>query len=490
MPAFSPPHRGMLQAPADAGAIASHIRACSDPTVVFRWFRRLLLLEGAYRHRDLVAVDGDVIRKAIESSAAVGVDELAALANSSSGDRTTLVVFVAACLLVTGRADGVADRKPAAYAAIRSQFQKAVALLFYRIAIGNLQQAQIFVSEKNYLAILLRTAGYPDLAFDIGRHMAWFGRVVRTKVDGNAFRTFTDRWSFAIGHIVVLAYLARAQQAGLTEYRGIRLWKGFVANDYLLGRVAALSERFEIVPPFAGFGDTHSVNQPEWFEGAYRNYFDTCGLIADRVGDGTGAILPRPTPDEPAVAAFLEAAGLRPDDRIVTLHCRESAFKRDSRHDLRNVDIASCLPAIRLLVDRGFKVVRLGDRSTTPLPPMPGVVDYAQSALKSRELDVLLPGIARVHIGSSSGLSLVPLLFGTPCLFLNWYPMDMMPWGRRTWTVLRPLHQAGAAGPLADPAPIFRFGSGGSPTGRRSKPAGCGPGPCRTSRSRRRCGCS
>jgi putative glycosyltransferase (TIGR04372 family) len=72
-----------------------------------------------------------------------------------------------------------------------------------------------------------------------------------------------------------------------------------------------------------------------------------------------------------------------------------------------------------------------------PLPSIEGVFDYAHSSLKTPELDIILPGAAAFHIGSSSGLSLVPLLFGTPCLFLNWYPFDMLPWGRRNWTVLK-----------------------------------------------------
>jgi putative glycosyltransferase (TIGR04372 family) len=54
-------------------------------------------------------------------------------------------------------------------------------------------------------------------------------------------------------------------------------------------------------------------------------------------------------------------------------------------------------------------------------------------------LDVLLPAAATFHIGSSSGLSVVPLLFGTPCLFQNWFPFDMLPWGRSNWTVLKPI---------------------------------------------------
>lgn len=137
--------------------------------------------------------------------------------------------------------------------------------------------------------------------------------------------------------------------------------------------------------------------------------------------------------------AFFEASGLDPSDRLVTLHCRDSGFRRDAYHDLRNTDITTCLPAIASLARSGYRVIRLGDGSMPPMPAIDGVFDYALSELKSEELDILLPAVSEFHIGSSSGLSLVPLLFGTPCLFLNWHPFELLPWGRRNWTVLKPI---------------------------------------------------
>ena len=36
----------------------------------------------------------------------------------------------------------------------------------------------------------------------------------------------------------------------------------------------------------------------------------------------------------------------------------------------------------------------------------------------------------------------MPLLYGVPCLFLNWYPSYLIAWGRRNWTVMKPLTAA------------------------------------------------
>jgi|GEM_PF-595241 len=449
----------MLFDPANVGEIVSRVRNSDDPVVAFRWFRRVLLLKGAYWHLDIISIDGDVIRKALRASAAIPAKELSKVANSSNRAYRSLPAFVSACLLVTNRVDKGARRKvPVKYNNCHDNFQKAFAYISEKVIPSSLLQAHLIISYKNYVTIILRAAGYSDFALEIGRQVTLFTMMVRAKLDDNRFRAFTDRWTISIGHIVIMAYLVKAQEAGLTDYRGIKIWTGIVANRYLLDRVTALTSNFEFVRPRSTFGDNHSVNHPEFFEGAYRNHFDTCGVIADRLGDETGAIMPRPTLSEPPLKEFLDAAGLRPTDRIVTIHCREPGFRVDRRHDMRNVDIATYLPAIRMLAERGFKIVRLGDRSMTRLPAIPGVFDYATSKLKSPELDVLLPGVAEFHIGSSSGLSLVPMLFGTPCLYLNWYPLDMMPWGRRNWTVLRPMLTIDGSEPVTDPATYFKFG--------------------------------
>ena len=109
-------------------------------------------------------------------------------------------------------------------------------------------------------------------------------------------------------------------------------------------------------------------------------------------------------------------------------------------------------------MDRGSPVVRLGDPSMSRLPERRGLVDYAHSPGKSPRLDVLLVAEADVHIGTSSGLSVVPLLFGTPCLFLDWYPTTLLPWGPRTWTVLKTLADTATGERVADPEVIRRAG--------------------------------
>jgi putative glycosyltransferase (TIGR04372 family) len=52
-------------------------------------------------------------------------------------------------------------------------------------------------------------------------------------------------------------------------------------------------------------------------------------------------------------------------------------------------------------------------------PAIEGLIDYPSSAAKSDWMDVYLAGRCAFHIGTSSGMSFVPLLFGRPVLFTN-----------------------------------------------------------------------
>src|SRR6185436_16112495 len=101
----------------------------------------------------------------------------------------------------------------------------------------------------------------------------------------------------------------------------------------------------------------------------------------------------------------------------------------DQEH--RNVNVAAFRRAIELIVSRGGWVVRLGDASMTPLPPMPNVIDYACSAEKSPWMDVFLIGASRFYLGTPSGLWCVPTTFGVPVAITNVVPLATRPYSTR-----------------------------------------------------------
>lgn len=443
----------LLAAPSDAGALAGRIRDLSDATAVFRWFRRLATLPS----RD---IEGDVLRRAIVASASVDAGVLRRMAASAAAPRDRQTEsFVAAALLVNRRLNIPAfSAAPIHFRVAGDGFQRVLGVLSERAIPDSIQAAFDLMIAKQHLLATLQRAGYFDEAEAMSRNASAFSRRIRRNLYGEESRGFTEQWTFAIGHLVLLAFLIKGMDAGLFDFARARVWAGRAANPALLRQVLALSPDVEVVPPWSTFADNHSSGLLEWIDGRFVDCFEACGIVADTAGDAGGAILAKPDGSHPELVRFRDAVGWTPDDRIVTVHCREAGFRVNDRHDLRNVDIADYVAALKALVARGYRVVRLGDPTMTPLPAIDGVVDYATSTVKSPELDILLPAVARFHIGSSSGLSLVPLLYGVPSLFLNWHPIDMLPWGRRNWTVMKPLVALADRRRVVDPAGYAALG--------------------------------
>jgi putative glycosyltransferase (TIGR04372 family) len=239
--------------------------------------------------------------------------------------------------------------------------------------------------------------------------------------------------------MTILMFLIKGAEAELLPFDRVRVWDGNMANGALRAKLISMSPVVEAVPSGTQFAETFAANGFEVVEGRMVDQFSACGIIADRVGDRWGGILTKPTKDDPDISRFLREVGFDADTPIVTVHAREAGFRADVHQTLRNIDIAAYRGALSVLVARGYRIVRLGDASMTPLDGIDGVFDYARSSLKSELMDILLPGIAAFHIGCASGLSHVPLLYGTPTLYLNWNSVDLLPWDRRTWTVLKPI---------------------------------------------------
>ncbi len=112
--------------------------------------------------------------------------------------------------------------------------------------------------------------------------------------------------------------------------------------------------------------------------------------------------------------------GIPLDDWFVCLHVREAGFRNEPRYNLlRNASILNYIEGIKLITQRGGWVVRLGDKSMTPLPPMERVFDYALSPLKSQFMDLYLISECRFFIGTNSGPQDVARLFQKRELLLN-----------------------------------------------------------------------
>jgi putative glycosyltransferase (TIGR04372 family) len=112
--------------------------------------------------------------------------------------------------------------------------------------------------------------------------------------------------------------------------------------------------------------------------------------------------------------------GIPLSDWFACVHIRESGFYGD--HVLgpsRNADIHNCIEGMKVITAAGGWVVRLGDPSMTPLPPLVRVVDYPHTRFKSEFMDLYLVSRCRFVVCTNSGPSELARLFQVPVVFVN-----------------------------------------------------------------------
>ena len=155
-----------------------------------------------------------------------------------------------------------------------------------------------------------------------------------------------------------------------------------------------------------------------------------------------GPIVKVPSNLMEAGAARLRAAGVTAD-WFVAMHIREGGYHGDgpgTTRQHRSANVGDYMDAIAAITARGGVVVRLGDRSMTPLGGVTGVFDYAHSDIKSAEMDLYLCAAARFFVGTTSGLTTAVQALGTPMLLVNCISNDCQFWHERTDFTVRPVY--------------------------------------------------
>lgn len=139
----------------------------------------------------------------------------------------------------------------------------------------------------------------------------------------------------------------------------------------------------------------------------------------------------------------LKQMGIPEDAWFVALHVREGGYYAEgstSANAHRNASIEDYLPGVKEITDRGGYVIRLGDHTMKPFPPMDRVIDYAHSALKSPTLDLVILATSRFVVGTTSGLTNVALSFGTPMVLVNCISSDWQIWTDQVDFILKKVH--------------------------------------------------
>lgn len=126
---------------------------------------------------------------------------------------------------------------------------------------------------------------------------------------------------------------------------------------------------------------------------------------------------------------FIGRLGWHRDDRIVCLHIRQNIYgpggAPDPTQKFRTTDAGKFLKSIRLLLDAGYKVVRIGARGDAIFPEMPGYFDYANSETKFEALDLAIMGHAAFYFGTDSGPASVAYAFGRPICVIDFAQLPL-----------------------------------------------------------------
>ena len=116
--------------------------------------------------------------------------------------------------------------------------------------------------------------------------------------------------------------------------------------------------------------------------------------------------------------------GFSPGNKIVTLHVREpgwypyAGIANDTWDNPRNSRIDSYLKAVDFLISIGYTVVRIGDKTSTPINRS-GVIDLATSEQRTDLLELYFLLNSHFLISSESGVLLESELTNTPTLAVN-----------------------------------------------------------------------
>lgn len=130
-------------------------------------------------------------------------------------------------------------------------------------------------------------------------------------------------------------------------------------------------------------------------------------------------------------ASMEQVFGLPRDAWFVGLHVRTPGFHQkwhDAHPGTRNAEIETYRKVIDWIIAQGGWVVRLGDANMPPYEPCERVIDYATSEYRNPDLDVLFCATCSYFVGTNSGLSVVPAMFGRPCALTNWSPVAIPNW--------------------------------------------------------------
>jgi putative glycosyltransferase (TIGR04372 family) len=245
----------------------------------------------------------------------------------------------------------------------------------------------------------------------------------RNKIEDNYFPPIlSDQFFGPIGHHAFTGIHAAAQDLDLIP-TGKRI--GIVKPEMLRNNFVALyKNRINYVNYAEGTGWTelpnnwHLTERMQMIRG--NQGFIECFDLVDRVF-GVNTV----SRDNPFYVCdnnyiedskkLLRSFGFGDSDWFVGLHIRNGSLTPE----LRNQSILNYIPAIKEITKMGGWVIRIGGREMPLLPKMERVIDLVAEENAAKHLHLFVLSACRFFIGTHSGPSWFPSLFGVPTIFTN-----------------------------------------------------------------------
>ena len=227
----------------------------------------------------------------------------------------------------------------------------------------------------------------------------------------------STHWVSNFGHLAVLGHHVLARQVGLIP-RGLRTVVGSLEspNKKFLEIVTQNDQyishpdgnRWSEIASFWGLAERLRLVKSNY------DFIDISQMIEDVHNRNFNPIeLPQEYVDSSLLS--LKKYGIQEDSKFVALHIRESITKRDPRSQ----PVESFQEAIKEILRAGYKILRIGDLSSKILSQSDDYLDLTTLPNLGKELHAFALARCEFFLGTQSGPSLAPRIFGKPSLLTN-----------------------------------------------------------------------
>jgi putative glycosyltransferase (TIGR04372 family) len=395
--------------------------------------------------RDAYILRGTALRRLGRTNEALQDFQCALALPHRAGEETQLLYYQLARLLLSQENLDLALVAAYAHLAIMRGNPAPTVELRASFVPQGADQVQILIEAHNDLAEeVINTESNFETALEIYARKAKLQQQYRKTYGLEKVRTLylPDDWVRNIGHLALLDFWIKMKQLGWGDWDEVTLLapQALVANpcylDYWKKYFTVVSDPHLItaLTPLAQALGHRVAGRLVLPDGKQRYFCDAMGLIQQEwEQQHRSPLMELSEQDRARGRQCLSRMGVPRDAWFVVLHVRSPGFHREGSHPHqahRNANIRTYLPAIEDIVARGGWVIRLGDPSMEPLPPLAGVVDYAHSREKCDWMDVFLISQSRFFLGVASGLCNIPQTFGVPCVLTNWVSNHLPVYGR------------------------------------------------------------